>query len=142
MTKVFLNELSSGAYGHLCNDSFEYFYIDYLREESGWKIHVSAYPAIAPIVLSVVLPIMAKYNCPFKVMKNEDVLTKNLSDSNNIQTGKFITIYPNKNNYFDICKDLIYRILFFIKNQKIWLCAFSYSFLHSRWKCLPCRRVY
>lgn len=63
--------------------------------DQGWKLHVSAGVACAPVVLRIVLPILLDAQANFKVAADMSVLaTLNGGFGGAFQIGKFITVYP------------------------------------------------
>ncbi|GGT26012.1 hypothetical protein GCM10010176_083310 [Nonomuraea spiralis] len=63
--------------------------------DQGWKLHVSATPLSAPVVLARAAEVLVRRRCPFKFAATFDELTGLLS--RNVQrgsVGKFITVYP------------------------------------------------
>lgn len=72
---------------------------DFLRQ--GWKIHISAKPENAHKVAERILPILARMKVAHKILGSIKILEKIQSDP--VQKGKFITIYPlNDNQAFHI----------------------------------------
>jgi hypothetical protein len=62
----------------------------------GWKIHVSAYLWTADAVLDAVLPVVAQFGVPCKVVGSSGLLRSlNSGDGGLPQIGKFITLYPD-----------------------------------------------
>lgn len=63
--------------------------------EQGWKIHVSATPDTAEVVLEAASVYCHRKALPFKFLRNRTVLAATLSkDGDRRFAGKFITIYP------------------------------------------------
>ncbi|GLZ78714.1 serine/threonine protein kinase [Actinorhabdospora filicis] len=61
----------------------------------GWKLHVSATPLSAPVVLRLVAPILARARCPFKFAADLSVVRELCSgQSARGSGGKFLTAYP------------------------------------------------
>src|SRR5690242_14009086 len=61
----------------------------------GWKIHVSATPLSAPIVLACSVPVLAERQCAFKFAKSlEDVAELTGTRTVRSGAGKFLTAYP------------------------------------------------
>ncbi|XVQ82182.1 class IV lanthionine synthetase LanL [Microbispora siamensis] len=61
----------------------------------GWKLHVSATPLSAPLVLARVVEVLARHRCPFKFacdLKELVNLTSRAIDRGSV--GKFVTVYP------------------------------------------------
>lgn len=70
-------------------------YNDKALPEYGWKIHVSAVPENAEIILDLVSKYCHENQITFKVMLDPEVLARSLSKSaKRSSSGKFITIYP------------------------------------------------
>ncbi|WP_214409101.1 class IV lanthionine synthetase LanL [Sphaerisporangium fuscum] len=61
----------------------------------GWKLHVSATPLSAPVVLARVVEVLGRRGCPFKFAATQDDLTGLVSRAlDRGSVGKFITVYP------------------------------------------------
>lgn len=61
----------------------------------GWKLHLSSIQSEATALLSVVVPFLSEHGVPFKVAKDETVLSRlNEGEMGHTQVGKFLTIYP------------------------------------------------
>ncbi|MBE3012134.1 class IV lanthionine synthetase LanL [Microbispora sp. NEAU-D428] len=61
----------------------------------GWKLHVSATPLSAPLVLTRVVEVLARHRCPFKFAGDLNELAELLSrGTDRGSVGKFITVYP------------------------------------------------
>lgn len=71
----------------------------------GWKLHVSATPLSAPVVLALVAPVLARAGCPFKFAADLGV-TRELCSGQSARGsgGKFLTAYPS-------CGDAVWREL-------------------------------
>ncbi|MGK5629170.1 class III lanthionine synthetase LanKC [Streptomyces sp. URMC 123] len=63
--------------------------------EQGWKIHVSATPATARVLLDTVVPYLVEHNVWFKFIRSEAILDRRGSKyGDRSASGKFFTIYP------------------------------------------------
>ncbi|HNR30320.1 MAG TPA: lanthionine synthetase LanC family protein, partial [Candidatus Hydrogenedentes bacterium] len=62
---------------------------------SGWKLHLSAAPAIVRALLAAALPVLASTGLSFKLVRSLDVL-EDLNDGRYglTQVGKAVTVYP------------------------------------------------
>lgn len=70
-------------------------YPDRILPDYGWKIHVSAIPSNAEMILDQVSTYCHTNQITFKVILDPEVLARNLSKSGKrSSSGKFITIYP------------------------------------------------
>lgn len=62
----------------------------------GWKLHLSATPLSAPLVLAVATEILVRHGCAFKfaatIGKVQEIVSRNVDRSGG---GKFITVYPD-----------------------------------------------
>ncbi|WP_425582123.1 protein kinase domain-containing protein, partial [Streptosporangium fragile] len=68
---------------------------DAATRDQGWKLHVSATPLSAPMVLARVAEVLARHRCPFKFASTLDDLDGLISRSQDRgSVGKFITVYP------------------------------------------------
>lgn len=78
-------------------------------KEFGWKLHLSTIQQQALTLMEIVTPILKRYNVPFKVARNSDVLgLLNEGAYGATQVGKFATIYPASNDEaLSIARDLI-----------------------------------
>lgn len=73
----------------------------------GWKIHISTVYNEADKVLSCISKILINLKIPFKHIKNRDVLLEMYSkNGNRINSGKFITIYPQGEELSEILEVL------------------------------------
>lgn len=73
----------------------------------GWKIHISTIFDYARDTLNIVSPILINKGIPFKHVKNSQVLHNMYSKSGNrISSGKFITIYPRKEQFISLINEL------------------------------------
>ncbi|MEV0970067.1 class IV lanthionine synthetase LanL [Microtetraspora glauca] len=62
----------------------------------GWKLHVSATPLSAPLVLARCADVLVRHRTPFKFARNLDKVHRLVSDRcDRGAGGKFITVYPN-----------------------------------------------
>ena len=69
----------------------------------GWKIHVSATPSNAELVLSKTAEYCFQSCLPFKHLVNLDaLLMQNGKYADRAGAGKFITIYPNSDEQFTV----------------------------------------
>ncbi|MER6582874.1 class IV lanthionine synthetase LanL [Nonomuraea sp. NPDC001023] len=63
--------------------------------DQGWKLHVSATPLSAPVVLARAAEVLVRHRCPFKFAATFADLTGLLSRNvHRGSAGKFITVYP------------------------------------------------
>jgi serine/threonine protein kinase len=75
----------------------------------GWKLHVSATPLSAPLVLHAAAHVLLRHECPFKFAKDLDTVAKMTGiRCDRAQAGKFITAYPADEEEFhrlavDLC---------------------------------------
>lgn len=88
--------------------------------EQGWKGHISATIADSIKIIEIALPILIKYQCSFKILKN----LKLLSVVNDINypvaaANKFITFYPTNENIFIKCIYELYDKLKQFKGPRI-----------------------
>jgi hypothetical protein len=61
----------------------------------GWKIHVSASAAEAPVLLSRLADVLARLRMPFKLPRRvDDIVFLNSGDAGKEQLGKILTVYP------------------------------------------------
>jgi hypothetical protein len=61
----------------------------------GWKLHVSATPLSAPVVLARAAEVLGSHRCSFKFASTLDELRRLLSrQTHRGSVGKFITVYP------------------------------------------------
>ena len=66
----------------------------------GWKLHVSATPLSAPIVLARVAPILIEHRCAFKFARTLDQVFELVSiRAPRGSGGKFITVYPDDDDH-------------------------------------------
>ncbi|HYW91508.1 MAG TPA: class III lanthionine synthetase LanKC [Gammaproteobacteria bacterium] len=69
--------------------------------EQGFKLHVSAVLDEAELVIGRVVPILAAYEVPFKVLRSRELLTiVNSKQFGRGAAGKFFTIYPSDEREF------------------------------------------
>ncbi|MEU6724763.1 class IV lanthionine synthetase LanL [Nonomuraea wenchangensis] len=65
------------------------------RQAQGWKLHVSATPLSAPVVLARVVEVLARHRCPFKFAATLADLSNLVSrEQDRGAVGKFVTVYP------------------------------------------------
>ncbi|MFG1617932.1 class IV lanthionine synthetase LanL [Nonomuraea wenchangensis] len=65
------------------------------RQAQGWKLHVSATPLSAPVVLARVVEVLARHRCPFKFAATLAELSNLVSrEQDRGAVGKFVTVYP------------------------------------------------
>ncbi|MFF4412975.1 class IV lanthionine synthetase LanL [Streptosporangium sp. NPDC001559] len=68
---------------------------DAATRPQGWKLHVSATPLSAPLVLTRVVEVLARHRCSFKFAATLTELSGLVSrDQNRGSMGKFVTVYP------------------------------------------------
>jgi tRNA A-37 threonylcarbamoyl transferase component Bud32 len=68
--------------------------------DHGWKLHVSATPLSAPIVLAHAAEVLIRNNCPFKFARTLDFATRLASrNAERGGGGKFITAYPDDDDH-------------------------------------------
>ncbi|MBB2910866.1 tRNA A-37 threonylcarbamoyl transferase component Bud32 [Streptosporangium becharense] len=61
----------------------------------GWKLHISATPLSAPLVLARAVRVLGHRRCPFKYATTVDELARLVGrNQNRGSVGKFITVYP------------------------------------------------
>ncbi|MCC5578819.1 class IV lanthionine synthetase LanL [Microtetraspora sp. AC03309] len=61
----------------------------------GWKLHVSATPLSAPLVLARVVEVLGRHQCAFKFASNLQELVGLISrETDRGSVGKFVTVYP------------------------------------------------
>ncbi|MER6171113.1 class IV lanthionine synthetase LanL [Streptosporangium sp. NPDC001681] len=66
------------------------------RQAQGWKLHVSATPLSAPVVLARVVEVLARRRCPFKFAATLAELSDLVSrEQDRGAVGKFVTVYPS-----------------------------------------------
>jgi hypothetical protein len=66
-----------------------------LERVQGWKLHLSATPLSAPMVLHAASQVLVAQGCQFKFAKDLDRVTELTSVRyDRAQAGKFITAYP------------------------------------------------
>ncbi len=67
----------------------------------GWKLHLSATPLSAPVVLHAASRVLLAHGCPFKFAKDVDRVTELTSVRyDRAQAGKFLTAYPADDEQF------------------------------------------
>ncbi|WP_246342568.1 class IV lanthionine synthetase LanL [Actinomadura verrucosospora] len=75
--------------------------------EQGWKIHVSARPATLPETLRVVVPLLVRRGCAFKVVNGREALAElNAPDDRVSSVGKAITAYPSPELFRELAVEL------------------------------------
>lgn len=85
-----------------------YFFLEKDIQEQGWKIHIGATMDNAQQILTVVSAILLERKIAFKHVSNESMWhSLNSKNGNRISSGKFITIYPNDDEFVQLL-DLIY----------------------------------
>ncbi|MGV9773604.1 class IV lanthionine synthetase LanL [Streptosporangium sp. NPDC003464] len=61
----------------------------------GWKLHVSATPLSAPLVLTRVVEVLGRHRCAFKFASDLEELVRLISrETGRGSVGKFVTVYP------------------------------------------------
>lgn len=76
--------------------------------KSGWKIHITATPGTAPVVLSIAIPILDNHKSNFKICSSSDMLNDlNGRTGPQTQAGKFMTIYPDSRKIQTLAKELV-----------------------------------
>lgn len=91
------------------NDSFwtMYYLPDQEMIDQGWKIHVTTVFEKAEETLAIVSKILLKLNIPFKHVKDKGSLFGMYSkNGSRISAGKFMTIYPNLDEFIPLMKKL------------------------------------
>ncbi|MBB2913971.1 tRNA A-37 threonylcarbamoyl transferase component Bud32 [Streptosporangium becharense] len=69
--------------------------VDAAARDQGWKLHLSATPLSAPVVLARAAEVLARHRCPFKFAATLEELSKLVSrEQDRGSVGKFITVYP------------------------------------------------
>lgn len=104
------------------NDSiWTYYHIpNVLLPMQGWKIHISATLDEAEQVLECVSNILISLDIPFKHIKSRQVLLDMYSkNGNRTNSGKFITIYPQGEEFLDLLETLEKKLLGFRKGPYI-----------------------
>lgn len=93
----------------------------------GWKVHISTVYNEADKVLSCISKILINLEIPFKHIKNRGVLLEMYSkNGNRINSGKFITIYPQGEELSEILEVLEKNLVGFKKGP--------YILTDSQWK--------
>ncbi|MFF4198018.1 class IV lanthionine synthetase LanL [Nonomuraea sp. NPDC001831] len=69
--------------------------VDSVQRAQGWKLHVSATPLSAPLVLTRVVGVLARHRCAFKFASTLQEVAALLSrETPRGSVGKFVTVYP------------------------------------------------
>ncbi|NAS25708.1 serine/threonine protein kinase [Herbidospora sp. NEAU-GS84] len=69
--------------------------VGWAKRAQGWKLHVSATPLSAPVVLARAAEVLGRHRCSFKFASTLEELRGLLSrQTNRGSVGKFITVYP------------------------------------------------
>ncbi|MGW8358311.1 class IV lanthionine synthetase LanL [Streptomyces wedmorensis] len=77
----------------------------------GWKLHISATPQSAPLVLARAAKVLVRHNCAFKFAQDLDRLETLLSrNCPRGSGGKFITAYPRDNEQFKLLAEELDRL--------------------------------
>jgi hypothetical protein len=72
-----------------------------MQQVQGWKLHVSATPLSAPLVLHSAAQVLLEAGCHFKFARNLDLVQSSTwVGYNRAQAGKFITAYPADEDEF------------------------------------------
>jgi len=75
--------------------------VEYQTPGQGWKLHVSATPLSAPLVLKRVAEVLVREECAFKFARDLDQLAFLVSNRcERGSGGKFITVYPQDDEMF------------------------------------------
>ena len=83
-----------------------------LFHSEGWKIHISCYPNDFNMILNIIIPVIKKYSCSFKVPITEHaMMTLLYGDMPYTETGKIITIYsPKEGKLQDLVRELYLKL--------------------------------
>jgi len=74
-----------------------------VRRVQGWKLHLSATPLSAPMVLHAASQVLLSHGCSFKFAKDLDRVTELTSVRyDRAQAGKFLTAYPADDEQFHL----------------------------------------
>ncbi|MBS2965400.1 class IV lanthionine synthetase LanL [Actinocrinis puniceicyclus] len=74
----------------------------------GWKLHVSATPLSAPLVLARVAPILIEHRCAFKFARTlEEVFELVSMRASRGSGGKFVTVYPDDDEQLRVLAPLL-----------------------------------
>jgi serine/threonine protein kinase len=69
--------------------------------DHGWKLHLTATPLSAPLVLARAADVLTRHNCPFKFATDMRRVTELVSDwYDRGGSGKFVTVYPRDDEQF------------------------------------------
>ncbi|MFI6925243.1 class IV lanthionine synthetase LanL [Nonomuraea spiralis] len=69
--------------------------VDSAGRPQGWKLHVSATPLSAPLVLARVVDVLGRHGCAFKFASDLQEVARLLSrETPRGSVGKFVTVYP------------------------------------------------
>ena len=80
--------------------------------KSGWKIHISSTPNNSKNILEIVAKICCEYKTSFKFIMDEKI--RDMSNGktwSRSSSGKFITVYPNSTNEFELLIEILYKSL-------------------------------
>jgi serine/threonine protein kinase len=98
---------------HKDNKEFKWlvvYPIDYKNRTCGWKLHISANLQNAGEILEYVLPILVQEKACFKVADSIEFLANlNHNPYNTVQAGKFITVYPDNDQFAVKIAELLYQ---------------------------------
>lgn len=83
-------------------DGKYYLVVGKPANEHGWKIHMTVNPLQADDLLEKLLPVIKRYNIPFRIIKNSRYL-ENLNSGNygKYKVGKFVTLYIDNSSVVD-----------------------------------------
>ena len=88
-----------------------YFFPEKDIQEQGWKIHIGATMSNAQQILTAVSAILFERRIAFKHVSNESMWhLLNSKNGNRVSSGKFITIYPDDDEFVQLL-DLIYNAI-------------------------------
>ncbi|MFI1369189.1 class IV lanthionine synthetase LanL [Streptomyces griseochromogenes] len=74
---------------------------DYPWPVQGWKLHISATPLSAPVVLERAATVLLRHGCAFKfTATREELISLVSSNCARGSSGKFITAYPRDDEHF------------------------------------------
>jgi len=86
----------------------------------GWKLHLSATPLSALLVLSRCARVLVELGCAFKFAPNFARLVELLArDADRASAGKFITVYPRRTADVARLADLLHRVTFGLPGPQI-----------------------
>lgn len=108
---------------------WRYFYKKGMQiPKQGWKIHITANMDEAQNALNRVVPILIKYEVPFKFVSNFwELMLKNSKYGDRGSSGKFITIYPKTEEQFILLLQALHEALSELKKG-------PYILSDKRWK--------